>query len=307
MLDCDQYLMPATLDEALDLMERHKGRHRVIAGATDLLPATRQGRVGDIHVPVLIDIGGLESLKDVRLVGKRVRIGAATPIARFMDDPVLKEHLPIMLHCAVWFADDQLREAATLGGNLVNASPAADAMPPMIAMNGAVIMERLENGRRDRRALPIEEFVTGPGRTRLREGELVTAVECDSMAGYGGAFEKVGHRRSLVLSTVCLAALVKPDRDGRVFEDVRLALGAVGPVPCRLRDCEATLVGQPISRAVIEAAARLVPDRVQSRTRREYRAEVVANFLTRGVRDALAELGIGQDASEHAEKEVGYG
>lgn len=292
MLTCDQYLVPRELEEALVLLERHRGECRVVAGATDTLPAVREGRWGDIHVPVVVDISGIDELRKVELREGRLWVGAATPIQRFLDLPLLREHAPVMPYCAVWFADDQLREAATLGGNIVNASPAADATPPLIAMNSSVRLARHENGRRCERAMPLADFVTGPARTGLEEGELLLGFECDSLAGYGGAFEKVGHRRSLVISTVCVAALVRPDAERKRFEDVRLAIGAIGPTPSRLDDCEAMLRGKPIDPDMIRRAAALAARRVQSRTRREYRSEVAASFIERAVVEALADAGI---------------
>ena len=133
MLICDQYLTPASLDEAFAAMAEHRGRHRIVAGATDTLPWAREGRAGDVEIPVLIDVSKIPELNERRADGKRVRIGAATPIQRFLDDPALGSALPAMPRCAVWFADDQIRKSATIGGNIVNASPAGDAIPPLIA------------------------------------------------------------------------------------------------------------------------------------------------------------------------------
>ena len=151
MLNCDEYLMPESLDEAFDLIERHAGRYRIVAGATDLLPWAREGRAGDVHYPVLIDISRVPELDGVERRGDRLRLGANTTFADFLNDAELREALPIMPHVAVWFADDQIRELATLAGNLINASPAADGTPPMIALNGTVTLECRRDGDRRRR------------------------------------------------------------------------------------------------------------------------------------------------------------
>jgi len=160
----------------------------------------------------------------------------------------------------------------------------------MLAMNAELTLERKQKGKIIQRKLPLDEFLTGPGKTRLEAGELVTRVECDSMLGYGSAFEKVGPRRSLVLSTVCLAALVSLSDDGQEFEDVRLALGGVGPVPIRLKESEACLISQPIDSDLIDKSAVLAVKHVQSRTRQEYRREVVYNFVKRGILGACKDL-----------------
>ncbi len=292
MLYCDRYLVPKTMDEAFELMESCGSSYRIVAGATDLLPWAREGRAGDVNYDTLIDISKIPELSGWELNGSRLRLGANVTFSRFLNDPFLRRHIPLMTQTAVWFADDQIRELATLGGNLVNASPAADGAPPMLAMNAVLTLQRRENGQRVERDLPLEEFVVGPGITQLKPGELLTDIECDSMIGHGTAFEKVGHRRSLVLSTVCVAAAIQLSKDRQSFKDVRLALGAVGPAPVRLHECEDFLTGKLISGKIIARASRLSVKRVMSRTRQAYRREVVFNFVKRGILNALSELGV---------------
>jgi carbon-monoxide dehydrogenase medium subunit/xanthine dehydrogenase FAD-binding subunit len=291
MLHCDEYLTPASLDEAFDAVERNPGRTRIVAGATDTLPWAREGRAGDVDIPVLIDVSRIPELNERTVDQHRVRIGAATPIQRFLDDTALKRALPCMPRCAVWFADDQIRELATIGGNIVNASPAADGMPPLIAHDAEVELASRRDGAIVRRRAPLGEFVLGPGKTTLAPGEIMVAVACDALPGYGGSFEKVGHRRSLVISLVCLAALVKLDPAGRRFEDVRLAIAGIGPVPRRLSEVETFLQAAPIDAGRLAEAAEMPVDLVQSRTRRAYRRDVVRGFLVRGLLNAIARAG----------------
>ena len=297
MLNCDTYLMPESLDGALKSLSKAPSGSRIVAGATDTLPWARQGRAGDVagdvYVPTVIDISRVSELSGFSIdPGGRVRIGANVVFQQFLEDGLLIEQLPGMPSCALWFADDQIRRQATLAGNMANASPAADGAPPMIALNAAVEMARLENGAISRRSLPLSNFITGPGKTDLGEGEIITAITCDSAKGYGGAFEKVGHRRSLVISVVCAFCCVKPSLDGATFDDIRLALGGIGPVPVRLDDVEDFLKGKPISALIIEQAAAMPVDRVASRTRQEYRRDVVQGFVARAIRDALADIGV---------------
>lgn len=199
--------------------------------------------------------------------------------------------MPAMPRCAVWFADDQLREAATIGGNVVNASPAADGLPPLVAQDAVVTLASRRNGRIESRHLPIGDFITGPGTTNLADDEILAAIESDALPGYGGSFEKVGHRRSLVISTVCLAVLVKLDPSGRNFEDVRLCLGGIGPVPDRLRDVEKFLISGPLNASRLEQAADMPVSLVRSRTRQDYRRDVVRGFMLRGLFNAARRAG----------------
>src|SRR6188508_2913099 len=157
MLLCDEYLTPKSLDDAFDLIETHRERYRLVAGATDLLPWAREGRAGDVHIPVLIDLSRIPQLRERSADDKRVRLGAATPIQRFLDDKALGRAMPAMPRCAVWFADDQIRAQATVGGNIVNASPAADATPCLIAHDAVVELASA----RGKRSMPLQEFVTG--------------------------------------------------------------------------------------------------------------------------------------------------
>jgi carbon-monoxide dehydrogenase medium subunit/xanthine dehydrogenase FAD-binding subunit len=286
MLTCDEYMSPASLAEAFAAMKANRGRYRIVAGATDTLPWAREGRAGDVHIPVLIDVARIPELCEISVGDKRVRLGAATPIQRFLDDPALGRALPAMPRCAVWFADDQIRAQATVGGNIVNASPAADATPCLIAHEAVVELASA----RGKRTMPLEDFVTGPNKTALADGELLTAIECDALPAHGGSFEKVGHRRSLVISLVCLAALIKLDRDGSRIEDVRLAVAGIGPKPLRLTEVENFLRGR-LSAERLDAAANMPVSLVASRTRQEYRRDVVRGFMLRGLINAARRAG----------------
>src|SRR6476661_4998543 len=291
MLTCDDYLTPGSLEEAFDMMASNRGRHRIVAGATDTLPWAREGRAGDVHIPVLIDVAKIPDLREISVGDKRVRLGAATPIQRFLDDRTLARTLPAMPRCAVWFADDQIRAQATIGGNIVNASPAADATPCLIAHEAEVELAKKAGGQIARRRLKIDQFVIGPNRTMLEDGELVLGVECDALPTYGGSFEKVGHRRSLVISLACLATLVKLDAEGQRIADVRLSLAGVGPKPLRLKNVEDFLRGGPVTAERFDQAAEMPVSLVASRTRQEYRREVVRGFMLRGLINAARAAG----------------
>jgi len=291
MLTCDDYITPGSLHESFAAMEAHRGRYRIVAGATDTLPWAREGRAGNVHIPALIDITKIPELREISVGDTRVRLGAATQIQRFLDDPALVRALPAMPRCAVWFADDQIRAQATIGGNIVNASPAADATPCLIAHEAELELAKNDVGKITRRRVRLEQFVTGPNRTALQDGELLVAVECNALAGYGGSFEKVGHRRSLVISLVCLAALLKLDPQGRTIEDVRLAIAGIGPKPVRLGDVEKFLRGGLVDAERLEQAADMPVALVASRTRQEYRREVVRGFVLRGLINAAQRAG----------------
>lgn len=290
MLTCDTYLMPKTLAEALVAWRDAPEGGRLVAGATDILPWAREGRAGDVHLPVMVDVSRVAELQGYSVQGNRVRLGANVVYQDFLEDDTLIRLLPNMRYCAIWFADDQIRRQATLVGNLVNASPAGDGMPPVLALNGEIELARLEGGVITTRTLPVADFITGPGKTDLQPGEIATAVTVDALPGYGGSFEKVGQRRSLVISVVCASALVKLDITGQRFEDVRVAIGGIGPRPTRLHDIEAMLRGERVSGDLIARASAHAAGLVASRSRVEYRRAVSPGFVAAAIEDALAAI-----------------
>ncbi|WP_108880500.1 FAD binding domain-containing protein [Anderseniella sp. Alg231-50] len=291
MLTCDQYHMPTSLADALAMWQDAADGTRLVAGATDILPWAREGRAGDVHLPAMIDLSRVPELDGYTVKDGRIRLGANVVYQQFLSDEKLRKLLPCMPYCAVWFADDQIREQATLAGNIVNASPAADGTPPILALNGEIEIARLDDGDVASRSVAIGDFIKGPGATDLKPGEIVTAVTCDTLEGYGGSFQKVGQRRSLVISSVCAVACIKLDEATGTVADIRLALGGISPVPLRLSSVEQALTGKRLTREMIVEASRSPADLVASRTRREYRRVVVRGFVEAAIEDALADCG----------------
>jgi xanthine dehydrogenase FAD-binding subunit len=291
MLTCDDYLSPTSLDEAFDAMAAHNGSYRLVAGATDILPWAREGRAGDVHIPVLIDIAAIPELNAREIEAGKVRLGAATRFQRFLDDPILAKAMPVMPRCAIWFADDQIRQSATIGGNLVNASPAADGTPALLALDATVVLAARRSGKITSRTLPLAGFLKGPGKTALEADEILVEVLCDALPDHGGAFEKVGHRRSLAISTACVAALIQIDATGTKIRDVRLTCAGIGPVPTRMAIIEAGLRSRPLTDDSLRIAASAAPDFVASRTRQDYRREVVSGFVLRALVNAARRAG----------------
>ncbi len=288
MLTCDNYSLPTSLAEALNMWSRSPKGSLIVSGATDILPAARDGREGDIHVPELVDVTRIEELNGYKIDGKRIRLGANVVYQDFLTDKTLMECLPCMPYCAVWFADDQIRQQASLTGNIINASPAADGTPAAIVSNGSIELARLGENGISRRKVKVIDFIEGPGKTQIADDEVATAMILDVTDNYGGSFQKVGKRRSLVISVACCAALVSLNSDERKFKDVRIAVGGVGPRPTRLFKIENALIGQPLSSKIILKASEEAAQTVASRSRIEYRKEVVVNFVRAAIEEAVA-------------------
>jgi xanthine dehydrogenase FAD-binding subunit len=301
MLTYDQYVVASSIAEVFDILDAHPAS-RILAGATDLLPWARYGRAGDVHLSSVIDISKAPEFKYIHQSKGGLSFGAMTTIADFQNNPILREHASVLAQCAVWFADDQIREQATVGGNVVNASPAGDSQPALLALNASVKLIRRENGKLLERSIPLVDFIQGPGKTTMLPKELLLGFECDSTRTYGSAYEKVGHRRSLVISTVCLAVIAKCNVDKNALADIRIGIGAVGPVPKRLKDIENALIGKKITGQLIRQIAEQASEFVQSRSRQEYRREVLVNFVERAIVIAINQSGI--KLARYGEEEI---
>lgn len=249
-------LRPATFEEAARLLGELSPGARPLAGGTDLVPRLCDGRPAPEHWVDLSRIGG--EARAVRLVGGRLAIGALVDFETLSRSALLGQVLPALRRAAGLMGSAQIRCRATLGGNLCNASPAGDAIPPLLVADAAV---RLLSGRGER-TLPLASFLLGPGATALAPGELLVGIEVPVVPDLRSAFERVGARAHHVI-TKASAALACRVQDGRLL-DVRLALGAVAPTVVRAPAAEAALEGrapdpQAIARAGEAAAAAARP------------------------------------------------
>ncbi|MBT8584795.1 molybdopterin dehydrogenase [Polynucleobacter paneuropaeus] len=291
MLTYKHYIVAKTLDELFDILDANPAS-RILAGATDILPWARYGRAGDVHLNSVIDISKIDELSYIKIDDGVLHFGANTTISKLQNDPILRRHAPILSRCAVWFADDQIREQATVAGNIVNASPAGDTQPALLALNAKVILIRREQKKIIKRSVLLSDFIEGPSKTNLLPNEIVLGFECDSVPDYGYSYEKVGHRRSLVISTVCLAVLTKLSADKKILTDVRIGIGAVGPKPQRLVSLEKSLVGGAITNDFVRRVSEEAGQYVQSRSRQEYRREVLVNFIERSIINSVNQAGL---------------
>ncbi|MBL8289819.1 MAG: FAD binding domain-containing protein [Rubrivivax sp.] len=286
-----RYLAPYRLIEALAALAA-PGGGTVLAGGTDLMLALQNGRVKPAER--LVNIRRVAGLDAIKSEGGRLSIGALVTVSQLLADPLVAAHAPLLGTAAAHFASEQIRNAATVGGNLGNASPAADLAPPLLALDAKVVLARLEGDAVSMRWLPLAEFFTGPGRTARDSAELIVAVEVpQAAAGAVQRFYKGGTREGLDISSISLALAARRGNDG-CWHDVRLALGAVAPRPIRAAAAEAALEGAPLdagfpavaaraARAAAELDARPIDD---VRASAWYRRELVRNMTERMLLDA---------------------
>jgi CO/xanthine dehydrogenase FAD-binding subunit len=272
------YLRPPTLDIALAALAAES--RTIIAGGTDFYPA-RAGRPVDEQ---LLDITGIEELRGIRDAGDHWRLGAAVTWTELLETPLPPAFDALKL-AAREVGGRQIQNAGTLCGNVCNASPAADGMPALLALNALVELRSPSSTR----ALPLATFVSGPRRTRRLPDEIVTALLVPAPApGALGGFAKLGARRYLVISIVMAAAVLEPDDAGRITT-ARVAVGACSPVAARLPGLEADLAGHPVSADLgdlvaprhFEHLAPIDDVRASSAYRRDAAHTVVARLLSR--------------------------
>lgn len=255
---------------------------RPLAGGTDLLVRLRAARrEGRADPAALVRLDGVPELRGVsRAADGVLRLGACCTHAELLAHPEVRAELPMLAQALAELGSPPIRNMGTLGGNICTASPAGDSLPPLAVLGAELELVSAAGARR----LPLAEFISGPGRTDLRPGEVLASVRVAPARGFAvQRFEKVGRRSALAVAVVSLAALVRLER-GRVAE-ARLAWGSVAPTIWRCPEAEAELVGRRLSLSALERAARVVRQRVRPiddiRAGAAYRREVAGNLLLR--------------------------
>lgn len=241
-------LRPATLSEALDMLTG--AGVMPIAGGTNVIADLRAGK----HDPqALVDLSRLAELRGVRRENGHVVMGGGATISELLCDPLVAGHACALLQAARVFANPLIRNRATVGGNLADASPAADTAPPLLALDAEVELASASGVRR----VLLADFLVGVRRTLRRPDELITAIRWPVPAGRSAsAFHKLGLRKADAISVLSAAVALTFDDAGRCAS-ARIALGAVAPRPLRAAAAEAVLAGEELTPAVIAEAARL--------------------------------------------------
>ena len=266
-----------------DLIDRIEGQNvRILCGGTDLVVKMRAGA---IDPQVLLDISDTEDLRGISEEKDAVTIGAATTVSEIIADPVVAEKLPLLQTVLRTLGSTQIRNRATLGGNLVNASPAADSAIPLLLYQALVNI----SGVRGDRVVEIEDFLIAPGKTALKSDEFVRSVLIPiPQAAFKPFFHKVGRRKAMIIAIASLGALVSVKDDK--IDEIRLAAGSVAPRPIRLHELEDNLAGKAITADLIEqaklAAVHAVSPIDDVRASADYRREVIGELVARVLRDA---------------------
>lgn len=272
-----QVHLPLTLAELWPLLDAGP-RPLLFAGGTDLFVKMRADKADSDS---LIGLERIAELNNIEETDDEIRIGACVTHEEIMSHSLVAKHLPIIAKALSTLGSPPIRAMGTIGGNICTASPAGDTLPPLYVLQAEVEI----SDRKNSRTLPIGDFITGPGETCLRPGEIVTAVRLKKPREYNlHHFEKVGQRKSMACAIASMAALLEVSPSGMI-ERARLAWGSVAPTVLRDKGIEEFLVGKHLSKETLSAAAERVALVVAPiddiRASAYYRRTVSCNLLTR--------------------------
>ena len=280
------YVAAQSVDEVIKLLTENGDTARVMSGGTDLIVALREGRR---KADLVIDVKRLKETSEMTYDAQNgLTLGAAVPCHRMYDDKAVAKAYPGLIDSAGLIGGVQVQGRASMGGNLCNASPAADSIPSLIA-HSAICNIAGPNGQRQ---LPVEEFCVAPGRTALQSGEFLVSLQIPApKPGFGAAYLRFIPRNEMDIAVVGVGASVQLDESRTKIVAARIALGAVAPKPLFVQAAGDALAGKTISDAVIEEAARLAQDAAtpisDMRGTAEYRKHLAAVLTRRTLNKAI--------------------
>ena len=262
------YFEPATLEEVLGLLQQYGNRSKLLAGGTDLIAQMKEGK---LCPRVVINLSRLQELNFIE-VHSAIRIGPLTPLSRIAGHPGFSGRLSILREAALAIGDVQIRNIATVGGNIANASPSAD-MPPALLALGAKLRLRKKGGER---VVGLEEFCTGPFCTHLEGDELIVEIFIAPVPEGSGAYAWEPKRTAVDETLVGVGAWVLSDADKKTCVRACLALSSVAPVPLRASRTESFLRGRVLNPENFRLAGEIAAEESSPRSRADYRRALVS-------------------------------
>ena len=283
-MDTFKYFKPQDIQEAFDIIQQEGESVRFLAGGTDLLVRLKSRHI----VPdAVVDLKAIDDLNlGIRINGQEVMIGSLTTFSKISTDPIILEQFPALADAASEVGSVQIRNRATIGGNICNASPAADSLPPLFIYDAKVKLMKKDSSR----IIPIDSFLLGPGKTALAEGELLAGIVIPIPASdQAASFTRLTRRRGADLATINICCQVF--RGGQT----RFAVGAAAPVPFIVEDPSGLLSdpsGDPAAkRAIVEELMQAASPISDVRASKEYRQAMVVNLALRALDNAMHTLG----------------
>jgi CO/xanthine dehydrogenase FAD-binding subunit len=270
-----QLISPASLCEALDVLAQDHGVWKPFAGGTDLMVLLEAGKLPHQNY---VNIWNLKELRGIEVTDDSVTLGALTTYTEVRENPVLRNEFPMLCQAARETGGIAIQNRGTLGGNIVNASPAADSPPALLAYDAELELVSKE----ETRTIPYSRFHTGYKQMEIAPDELLRAIRLprttEPLTHY---YRKVGTRKAQAIAKVCFAAVAQTS-DNRIVR-VRIALGSVAPIPIRCHRTEQALENRPLTNEVIEDALQTLAAEITPiddvRSTRDYRLRVSSNLL----------------------------
>ena len=266
---------PASLAEALRLLADASNAWQPFAGGTDLMVLLEAGKLAHKH---FINLWHLPELRGIAVTDDSLTLGAMTTYSQMQEHPILQREFPLLCQAASWTGSVAIQNRGTLGGNIANASPAADSLPALLVYEAQLELVSV----RGSRWVPYQSFHTGYKHTAMRSDELIKAIRLPRTTNqWIQHSRKVGTRKAQAISQICIAALAQIENN--IIHDLRLAFGSVAPVPVRCVQTEAVLRGRVIDDATINVARAALANEIAPiddlRSTADYRLRVAANLL----------------------------
>ncbi len=286
-----KYLRPETLEEACAMLSQLNGKARVIAGGTDLMVNMKQKTDRPAY---LVDISCLPGLNTIDYDPEdALKIGALCTHSDIESSGVIQAKFNILAQACRSIGSVQIRNLGTIGGNLCNASPSADSAPALLGLDAKVRIF----GSAGEDEIELIKFFTGPGETLLKPDEILTGIDISAISPHSSAvYLKLSPRRAMDLAVVGVAVVLWLSADGSTCTDVRIALGAVAPLPIRAFKAEEIIRGQKLDNALIEETARVAAEETKPitdlRGSVEYRKEMVKVLTQRGIQQVIEHTAI---------------
>ena len=280
-----QYFTPQKIEKALEILSRYGKEIKIIAGGTDLL-IQYYDRLYEING--WLDLKNIKELKDIRINKNQIEIGAMVTHTQLEKSEGIKKYFPILSKAAADIGSPQIRNRGTIGGNIVNASPAGDLLAPLMAYDAQFRLLSIQG----EKIVPAEEFFIGPKKTILEPAQLLTQIilPLPKKKTYG-CWIKIGKRKALIIATITLALVVEMAEDNKTVKDVRTCLGSVAPTPIEIKEIRKKMVGKNFNQLDFNQLGQIVEDKISPiddiRGTREYRKDVAKNIMI----NALEEIG----------------
>jgi len=272
-----QYFAPQQIEEALEILSQYGKEIKVIAGGTDLL-VQYYDRLYEINN--WLDLKNIKELKDIRINKNQIEIGAMVTHAQLESSEDIKKYYPVLSQAAADIGSPQIRNRGTIGGNIVNASPAGDLLAPLMAYDAQFRLLSIKG----EKIVPAEEFFIGPKKTILEPAQLLTQIilPLPSERTYG-SWIKIGKRKALIIATITLALVVEMAEDNKTVKEARTCLGSVAPTPIEIKEVRKKMAGRNFNQLDFAELGQIVEDKISPiddiRGTREYRKDVAKEIM----------------------------